>query len=115
VEADALVASSDRFHEQLKKLWPTGELHCEVPIEFVLEGAFVRGSMDALVLTSSEAIIIDHKASECRAGDAQVLVDTYRHQLRAYEEAVRRVYPGHKVRSFLHNPDGWMAEVGIVS
>ncbi len=111
LDPDALVASSDRFFQFVKDRWPHGQLFREVPIEFGMNGSFVRGSMDALVLTPTEAVIVDHKASEARAGEAQELVEVYQHQLRAYAEAVGRAYPNHKVRTFLHNPDGWVVEV----
>ena len=109
--AEALVAASDRFIEKMESLWPGQFVHREVPVEFELEGSIVRGSMDAFILTETEAVIIDHKASLKRADEAIDVLKNYASQLEAYMEAVRRAYPWKKVRAFLHNPDGWLAEV----
>ncbi len=113
VSAEALVEASDRFFAKVKEIWPRGELHREVPVQFELKGSIVRGSMDALVLTAEEAVIVDHKASLKRVENASELLDEYGPQLLAYATAVRRAYPGRKVRAFLHNPDGWIAEAGV--
>jgi ATP-dependent helicase/nuclease subunit A len=112
VAEDRLVASVDRFSSWHTGMWPEGKLHREVPIEFELDGSIVSGSMDALILTDREAVIIDHKASETRLGEAEALAETYQPQLLAYQEAVKRAFPKHTVSTFLHNPDGWWVEVG---
>ncbi len=112
ITAEALVEASTRFYSKMEALWPGQRVHREVPIEFELDGSIVRGSMDAFLLTPGEAVIIDHKASLKRADQAADVLSVYSTQMKAYIRAVSRAYPDRKVRAFLHNPDGWLAEIG---
>lgn len=111
LDANELVEASDRLHNSIKELWPSGKVFHEVPMEMSLDGSIVRGAIDCLVVTENEVAVIDHKT--ITATDDQMLAvgNKYKYQLAAYATAVQRHFKGKKVSTWIHNPDGWMCEV----
>ena len=110
INAESLVASSDRFRNEVLKRWPKAVIQSEVPVEFELDGSVVRGTMDCIADDGETLIIFDHKTIE-KETPVEKVAHKYRLQLAAYAEAARRAYPTRKVQLWLHNPNGWMQEV----
>lgn len=79
----------------LKK--PGFSLRNECPIATLEDGVLVRGTIDRLVLLSADgrvrsAEVIDYKTDPVEPGQTGRLVEKYGEQLRAYADAVARMY-----------------------
>jgi ATP-dependent helicase/nuclease subunit A len=74
----------------------------EVPVQYLDGARLVHGIIDRLVLTDDAVTVIDYK-THARATPATLdeLVADYRGQMQCYAAAVRRLWPGHRVRACL--------------
>jgi ATP-dependent exoDNAse (exonuclease V) beta subunit len=111
LDANELVEASDRLHNTIKELWPSGNVYYEVPMEMSLDGSFIRGAIDCIVVTENEIVVIDHKTLTATDDKMLEIGNKYKYQLASYATAVQRHFKGKKVSTWIHNPDGWMCEV----
>lgn len=111
LDANELVDASDRLHNTIKELWPSGKVFHEVPMEMSLEGSVIRGAIDCIVITENEVAVIDHKTLTATDDKMLEVGNKYKYQLASYATAVQRHFKGKKVSTWIHNPDGWMCEV----
>lgn len=111
LDANELVEASDRLHNTIKELWPSGKVYYEVPIEMSLDNLIVRGAIDCIVVTENEIVVIDHKTLTATDDKMLEVGSKYKYQLASYSTAVQRHFKGKKVSTWIHNPDGWMCEV----
>ena len=72
----------------------------EVPIIYADKGALVHGIIDRLRIDSEEVWVIDYKSHRLH-GDAAILAERFRPQLAYYQQGAARLWPQHKVRSFV--------------
>jgi len=82
---------------------PQPNSFAELPIMYRDAGGTVlTGRIDRVILTADEVRIYDYKTFKIAKKDIPTLAaEYYDGQLKYYEEAVRRLYPGRKVSSFL--------------
>jgi len=82
---------------------PQPNSFAELPVMYRdTEGTVRTGRIDRLILTADEAHIYDYKTFPVAKKQVPALAEEYyNRQLKYYEEAVRRLYPGKKVASFL--------------
>jgi ATP-dependent helicase/nuclease subunit A len=79
---------------------PGGE--AELPIMYSDGQTTFTGRIDRLILTDTEARVCDYKTFPVKKADIPGLVKEYHEgQLQHYADAVRRLYPGKKVTTFL--------------
>ena len=75
-------------------------LSCELPFSFVEpDGEVVSGLVDALVERPDGSLwVIDYKTDRVEPGKESLLLkEKYEGQLRAYQRAVEKLFPGKKV------------------
>jgi ATP-dependent helicase/nuclease subunit A len=79
----------------------------EVPITGMTpDGHLVSGQIDRLVVLPGQVLVIDYKTNRPPPlNDTQIPL-TYRQQMKAYRDLLRRIYPQHIVRSALLWTDG---------
>ncbi len=65
-----------------------------------------NGQIDRIVELENEVLIVDYKTNRPPPKRAQDVAPLYRRQLAAYRQALRRIYPGKKVRAALLWTDG---------
>lgn len=111
LDANELVEASDRLHNTIKELWPSGKVYHEVPMEMSLDGSIVRGAIDCIVVAENEVAVIDHKTLKATDDKMLEVGNKYKYQLASYSNAIQRHFKGKKVSTWIHNPDGWMCEV----
>ena len=66
----------------------------------------LSGQIDRLVVTDTEAVIVDYKTNRPPPRDVAQVADAYLFQLAAYVLALREIYPGKAVRAALLWTDG---------
>src|SRR5690606_27579749 len=82
-------------------LFAPGSL-AEVPVTGLTpQGRIVSGQIDRLVVRDDEVWVIDYKTNRQPPADAAGIPDAYRRQMHAYEQVLRHIYPGKKIRLFL--------------
>jgi ATP-dependent helicase/nuclease subunit A len=97
LQAVFAVLDDDRF----APLFAPGSL-AEVPVTGVTpQGRLVSGQIDRLLVRGDEVWIVDYKTNRAPPADETGIPAVYREQMRAYAVLMARIYPGHKVRSFL--------------
>ena len=74
----------------------------EVPVLYQQQGRTVHGVIDRLVITETEALVIDYKTHRHATLDnLQQIAEPYFSQLRYYREAVQHLWPKLPVRALL--------------
>jgi ATP-dependent helicase/nuclease subunit A len=81
---------------------PQPSSFAELPIMYSDEGTTFTGRIDRVIVTETEVRLYDYKTFDVRKKDIPELVHKYYDgQLKHYEKACRRLWPGRKVSSFL--------------
>ena len=76
--------------------------HAELPIMYSDAGTTFTGRIDRVIVTETEVRLFDYKTFDVGRKEIPELVRKYYDgQLRHYEKACRRLWPGRKVSSFL--------------
>jgi len=74
----------------------------EVPILYQHQGVTVHGTIDRLIVSDTEALVLDYKSHQhANKENLPQLAQPYHQQLRYYVEGVRQLWPGRKVRAML--------------
>ncbi len=74
----------------------------EMAINTRLEGKLVQGQIDRLLVRPQEVLVIDYKTHRLgRDSNLAALAEAYRPQLALYVAAVRRIWPGRRVRAMV--------------
>ncbi|PZP55074.1 MAG: hypothetical protein DI586_08020 [Micavibrio aeruginosavorus] len=74
----------------------------EVPVTGQLpDGRIINGQIDRLVITEMEILIVDFKTNRPSPNETTAVPQAYRHQLKAYAEALLSIYPKHTVKCAL--------------
>lgn len=73
----------------------------EVPITAVMGERVLSGQIDRLVVSGDEVLIIDYKTNRYPPADVSQVGKAYLNQMAAYREAISRIWPDKRVRSFL--------------
>lgn len=96
-EARAVLQSPD-----LSELFDTRaytKAYTEVPLQYYQGNILVDGVIDRLLITTTDAHIIDYKSHRIDASQSQQSAARYREQLQLYVEGVRQLWPARKVRA----------------
>lgn len=78
----------------------------EVPITGLIDGKLLSGQIDRLLVEAHEVHIVDYKTNRPPPRDPQDVPDIYRAQLQAYRATLARIYPQHRIRTYLLWTDG---------
>ncbi|MGE0213652.1 MAG: double-strand break repair helicase AddA [Parvibaculaceae bacterium] len=89
----------------LEPLFAAGSL-AEVPLAAILGDLRITGQVDRLAVTDGEVLIADYKTNRPPPLTLQGVDPAYVRQLAAYRSALRRLYPGKRVRCVLVWTDG---------
>ncbi|MBR1648076.1 MAG: double-strand break repair helicase AddA [Alphaproteobacteria bacterium] len=73
----------------------------EVPIMGEIEGRIISAQIDRMIVEENRVIIVDFKTNRRAATNINEVPKVYRTQLRAYRELLKRIYPHHKIESFI--------------
>ncbi len=74
----------------------------EVPfIHNSKEGKQVYGIIDRLIIEDDTIHIIDYKSNRVDENSIDIKVDYYRPQMEAYESALKNIYPGRDIKTYL--------------
>jgi ATP-dependent helicase/nuclease subunit A len=121
VESGTQPTGSDPEHQEVQAVLSNPELawvfsaqgkgYCEIPILHQPQDrpdTRVMGVIDRLLVGEKEIRIIDYKSNRSDAQGLADLCETYRPQMAAYEAALGRIYPDHRIRSYLlfTHPEG---------
>ncbi len=106
IAADVLtILEDDRF----SGLFAPGSL-AEVPLMASIEtgqgGATISGQVDRLVVSAQEVMVIDYKTNRPAPERIEDIPALYCRQMAAYARALRKIYPGRRVRGILLWTDG---------
>jgi ATP-dependent exoDNAse (exonuclease V) beta subunit len=100
-----VVTMGDRFRAFVSKQWPTGILLREAPITHRLGDQTLSGRIDAVIETSEEMVVIDHKSFPGARSQWQAQAEKYVGQLQLYGNALRAASDRPKeMRMALHLP-----------
>ena len=92
------IVNSDLFKEYFDGS-QFGIAHNELPILYQRDSSPVYGIIDRVVLTETEAIVIDYKTHEnATAENIKLLAEPYTAQMQFYGDGVARLWPDKKVR-----------------
>jgi len=81
---------------------PQPSSHAELPIMYTDAGTTFTGRIDRVIVTETEVRLYDYKTFDVRKKDIPELARKYYDgQLKHYEKACSRLWPGRKVSSFL--------------
>jgi ATP-dependent helicase/nuclease subunit A len=81
---------------------PQPDSFAELPIMYSDGQTTFTGRIDRLILTPTEARVYDYKTFSVKPAVIPELVKEYHEgQLQHYADAIRRLYPGKKVQTFL--------------
>jgi ATP-dependent helicase/nuclease subunit A len=79
----------------------------EIPVTGLLEdNTLISGQIDRLLVTDREILIVDFKTNRPPPQKAEDVPAIYHRQLKAYADALRRIYKGRTVRAALLWTDG---------
>ncbi len=79
----------------------------EVPVTGLVEGGrLISGQIDRLLVTDREILIVDYKTNRPPPQDLRDVPQIYMDQMKAYKDALIKVYPGRMVRCSLLWTDG---------
>jgi len=73
----------------------------EVAIEYRSGKKTVYGIIDRLLVGPEQLYLVDYKTHRLEQNSAAQLVEQYRQQLALYREGLKRLWPEHKIHSFL--------------
>ena len=77
----------------------------EVPVYYTTDRGIVHGIIDRLIISPTEAIIIDYKTHDIDPQQTKThleeLAERYRPQLDLYKQGIQRIYPKHTIRTLL--------------
>lgn len=79
----------------------------EVPVTALMaDNRIVSGQIDRLLVGEKDIWILDYKTNRPPPRDAKDIPQIYRDQLKAYRDAVQKIYPSHDIHSALLWTDG---------
>jgi ATP-dependent exoDNAse (exonuclease V) beta subunit len=109
---DVLVVAS-RFWSWVHTRFAGARLHREYPIAHRTEtGTMVAGTVDLVVRSGNQAVVVDHKSFAGRETSASTRAAEYSGQLAAYAAAIRATLPDMVVSTWIHYPImGRMVEI----
>ena len=70
------------------------------------DNRIISGQIDRLVVTPHTVYIIDFKTNRPPPKDEKNIPQIYRNQMKAYADAIRKIYPSHDIKSALLWTDG---------
>jgi ATP-dependent exoDNAse (exonuclease V) beta subunit len=108
-----VLAVGGRFWSWVYTRFVGARLHREYPIAHRTETAtIVAGTVDLVVRSGNQAVIIDHKSFAGRDTSASTRAAAYSGQLAAYAAAIRATLPDTVVSTWIHYPIiGRMVEI----
>ena len=108
-----LLFVASRFWGWIHSRFAGARLHCEYPIAHRTESAtIVAGTIDLVVRSGNQAVIIDHKSFAGRGTSAATRTMEYSGQVAAYAAAIQATLPGSVVSTWIHYPIlGQMMEI----
>ncbi len=81
--------------------WMNGKHQFELPYSVFEDGAYVHGFMDFVAFDGNTIHIVDFKSDI--AFDMETLKRQYAKQLKTYEKAMKEIYPGYDVKTWLYS------------
>ena len=73
----------------------------EVPVFGEVDGKIISAQIDRLVVLKDKVIIVDFKTNRPAKKTLDETPEVYKSQLRTYEALIRKVFPEHKVESYI--------------
>ncbi len=87
-------------HPEFAPLFGPGS-RAEVPVVGSVGGRVLSGQIDRLLVRDGEVWIVDYKTNRPPPETVAGVAPAYLRQMAAYRDAVRQIYPGHRVRCLL--------------
>lgn len=81
--------------------WMKAQHQFELPYSVFSDGAYTHGFMDFVAWDGDTIRIVDFKTD--LAFDMDSLIRRYAPQLSTYENAMRQIYPNHKIRTYIYS------------
>jgi ATP-dependent helicase/nuclease subunit A len=95
---DAALAVID--HPELAHVFAPGTL-AEAPLAGVVDGDVIAGTVDRLLVSDDEVIVVDFKTGRKVPSDADNVPDYYKAQMGAYAAVLAGIFPDRPVRAIL--------------
>lgn len=92
-------------HPDFAPLFGPGSI-AEVPVTALVGDKLISGQIDRLLIGDTEIMIVDYKTNRPPPADEKDIPVIYRTQLRAYRDALAKIYPDHRIRTALLWTDG---------
>ncbi len=100
-----LLAVADRLWAHLQAQWPAHHVQAEVPVsQRFANGTVVRGQIDLLLTTATDAIVIDHKTYALGVDDSLDKAPEFAGQLRMYAAAAGAALGRPVSATYVHMP-----------
>ena len=99
-EAMAAEALAVLDHPEFAPLFGPGS-RAEVPVVGSVGGRVLSGQIDRLLVRDGEVWIVDYKTNRPPPETVAGVAPAYLRQMAAYRDAIRRIFPGHRIRCLL--------------
>lgn len=87
-------------HPDLAAVFAPGTL-AEAPLAGVVDGEVIAGTVDRLLVSASEVVVVDFKTGRKVPADAASVPDYYKAQMGAYAAVLQGIFPDRQVRAVL--------------